>query len=119
MAWTLTVRSGGRVERERFAALEDVLEAVEARARALEDSAPKRPLDLRYKRLEPVQQVFARIELAGPERLLASVRAGIDIRGDGSAEPFLGRVRRRAVARRGGESAMAALKRVLLQADSR
>jgi hypothetical protein len=114
MAWTLTVRTGGTVERERFASLEEVLDAAEARARTLAESAPKRPLDLRYKRLEPVQQVFARVELAGPERLLASVRAGVDIRGDGSAEPYLGRMRRRAIDLTGGESATAALKRVLL-----
>jgi hypothetical protein len=78
-------------------------------------AAPKRALDLRYKKLEPVQQVFARLELAGPERFMASVRAGIDIRGDGSAEPYLGGLRRRPVKQRSGESAIAALRRVLLE----
>jgi hypothetical protein len=109
------MRSSGRVERERFAELEGVLKAVESRARVLADSAPRRPLDLRYKKVEPVQQVFARLELSGPERFVASVRAGIDIHGDGSAEPYLGGLRRRPVKRRSGESASAALRRVLLE----
>ncbi|MGN6171228.1 MAG: hypothetical protein ACTHQQ_24130 [Solirubrobacteraceae bacterium] len=102
------------MERQRFAELESVLDAIESRARMLADGAPKRPVDLRYKKLEPVQQVFARLELAGPERLMASVRAGIDIRGDGSAEPYHGRLRRRPIEQRSGESAAAALRRVLL-----
>jgi hypothetical protein len=115
VAWTLTVRTTGRVERQRFAELESVLDAIESRARMLADAAPKRQVNLRYKKLEPVQQVFARLELAGPERLLASVRAGIDIRGDGSAEPYHGRLRRRSIDQRSGESATAALRRVLLE----
>ena len=111
----MTVRSAGRVERERFAELESVLDAIESRARMLADAAPKRPLDLRYKKLEPVQQVYARLELAGPERLMASVRVGIDIRGDGSAEPYHGGLRRRSIEQQFGESATAALRRVLLE----
>ncbi len=90
-----------------------MLDALDARARTLRGSAPNRPVNLRYKQLEPAQQVFARIEIAGPERLLASVRAGLDIRGDGSAEPYLGRLRRRPLAARAGEDAAAALRRAL------
>ena len=115
MAWTLTVRSAGRVERQRFAELESVLDAIESRTRTFAEAAPKRPLDLRYKKLDPVQQVIARLELAGPERLMASVRAGIDIRGDGSAEPYRGGLRRRPINQQPGESAIAALRRVLLE----
>jgi len=117
VAWTLTVRRSGRVERERFDELEGVLDAIASRARSLAEAAPQRPVDLRYKKLEPVQQVFARLELAGPERFMASVRAGIDIRGDGSAEPYVGGLRRRPVNQRSGESAIAALRRGLLESS--
>ena len=58
---------------------------------------------------EPVQQVVARLELTGPSRL----RAGIDVRGDGSAEAWTGRVRRRLVGQRENESSYEALHREL------
>jgi hypothetical protein len=111
--WKLTVRSGPRVEHERFGDLDAALDALEARGRALARAAPRDSVDIKFRQFEPIQQVAARIELAGPERLLPRVRAGIDIRGDGSAEAYLGRVRREVVARRGGETVYTALRRAL------
>ena len=58
---------------------------------------------------EPVHQVAARAEVNGPRRL----RAGIDLRGDGSAEAWTGRVVRRLVELQPGEDAYAALRRVV------
>jgi hypothetical protein len=112
VGWKVTVRTGPKVERERFDRLDDALDAIERRARELSDGAPKRPVEARYKRFEPVQQVAARLELAGPERLLPSMRAGIDVRGDGSTEAYVGRVRRVVIEQRKGETVYKALRRV-------
>jgi hypothetical protein len=109
-SFRVTVRRGPKVERERFAQLAPALDAIEARGREAERSASARAVDLKLlRRFEPVQQVVARLELSGPRRL----RAGIDIRGDGSAEGFTGRVRRRLIEQRGDESAYDALRREL------
>jgi hypothetical protein len=101
------------VQRLRFADVASGLDALESRAKELARAAPRQPLDVRYKRYEPVQRVFARIEMAGPERLLPSVRAGVDVRGDGSVEAFRGRVKREPIEPRRGETPYAALRRAL------
>ncbi len=113
MPWKLTVRAGPRVEHSTFADLDDALAAAEGRARALARDAPREPVDVKYRTYEPVQQVAARIELAGPQRFIPQVRAGLDVRGDGSTEAYLGRVRRRLVDQRTGESPYGALRRAI------
>ena len=103
--YTLTVRSGARVRRERFGSPREALDALERRGRELESGAgPARVGGRLLRRIDPVQQ-----ELSGPRRL----RVGVDIRGDGSVEGFTGRTRRRLVEQRGGESAYDALRRTL------
>lgn len=113
MPWKLTVRAGPRVERERYETLDQALSAAEHRARELAGSAPRSAVDVRYKSFEPAEQVAARIEVAGPQRLIPSVRAGLDVRGDGSTEAYLGRIRREPVKQRAGETAYKALRRAL------
>jgi hypothetical protein len=108
-SYTVTVRTGPKVEREHFDALEPALDSLEESLRALANTERLPAVDLRYREFTPQQQVAARGELSGPRRL----RAGIDVRGDGSAEAFIGRVRRRLVEQQDGESPYDALRRVL------
>lgn len=106
----LTVRSGGKVRKEPHSGLDDALRALEREGRELESGADGRSHGgTLIRKLEPVQIVVARLELSGPGRL----RAGVDVRGDGSSEPFTGRLRRRVLAQRDGESPYDALRREL------
>jgi hypothetical protein len=113
--WKLTERraGGARIQRSSYDHLTRALDALEARGRALADSAPREPYDAKFRRFEPQQRVIARLELAGPERFVPSVRAGVDVRGDGSVEAYRGRVRRQVIDPHGGESPYAALRRTL------
>jgi len=106
-SWRVKVREGPRVERSSYDDAESALAAIEERGAKLQDSARAGAIDLKVRRFEPVQQVTARLELSGPGRL----RAGVDVRGDGSVESWTGRLRRRLIEQRGGESAYAALRR--------
>jgi hypothetical protein len=115
--WKLTVRIGPKVSRSTLPALAEALDELEARARELARTAPDEVVDAKFKRFEPVEQVVARLELAGPERYVPSVRAGVDVRGDGSIEAYRGRVRREVIAARGSESPFAALRRTVTEAD--
>ena len=109
-AYSLKTRSGGKVERSRFDDLGEALSALERRGGELQDGANAREVDLKIgRRFEPVQQVVARLELAGPRRL----RAGVDVRGDGSAEAWTGRLRRALVEQLPSESPYDALRRSL------
>jgi hypothetical protein len=108
--YSLKTRSGAKVESDRFDELAAALAALERRGERLQGEAGASTIDLKLgRKFEPVQQVTARLELAGP----GGVRAGIDVRGDGSAEPWTGRVRRRLVEQLPGESAYEALRRTL------
>ena len=107
------MRAGPRVERTRFDALDEALDQLSGRVRELADAAERTPAKTELRQYKPADQVVARLELSGPERRLASVHAGVDVRGDGSTEAYLGRVRRKLIDRRAGEDDLAALRRAL------
>ena len=107
--YTLTTRIRGKVEHERFDSLADALDALERRGHALQGQADAEVVGgSLVRRFEPEDQVSARLELAG-----RGVRMGVDVRGDGTAVPFTGRLIRKQVERERGESAYEALRRAV------
>jgi len=106
MAYALTVRRGPKVVKSSHPVLAGALRALEEQLRVVPESGPTTVFRREY---APVQQVVARGELRGPRR----ARGGVDVRGDGSAEAWTGRISKRLVEARPGESAYAALGRVL------
>ena len=113
MSWRLTVRDGPRVAKLQAGSLDEALDLVEHEARALAAGPGRRTVDLRARTFTPQQQVAGRVELRGP-----GVAAGVDVRGDGAAEAWTGRVRRRVVEQQERESPYEALRRVLAQSVS-
>lgn len=111
--YRLIVREGPHVTHRRFPTLAAALDALDRHVTALAERPAREAIDLRVRRIEPVAQVVARAEVSGPQRWLPRVRAGVDVRGDGSAEAWTGRASRSVVDRLDGESCAAALRRVL------
>jgi hypothetical protein len=111
--YTLTVRDGPRVERSVHSTLAEALDTLELRVSELEATVRRETVDLHVKRFDPIDQVAARAEIAGPRRLRPAVRAGVDIRGDGSAEAYIGGATREPVEQRERETPVQALRRAL------
>jgi hypothetical protein len=108
-SYRVIIRRRGRTEKTRHAAPAAALDALERELRVAATRQRPRVERALGREYEPVEQVAVRGELRGPRGL----RAGIDLRGDGSAEAFTGRVVRRLVQPRPGEDAWAALRRMV------
>jgi hypothetical protein len=117
MAFRVVVRNGAKVERLRVATLDDALAALEDRGRGLAAQPRRDEVDLKVRTYAPVDQVAARVELSGPQRWRPDVRAGIDVRGDGSVQPWTGAPRREEVTADPGENPYDALRRALQSAS--
>jgi hypothetical protein len=111
--WRIKVRNGPKVEKLSAEGLEDALDLVEREARVLSAGPGRRTVALRSREFTPQQQVAGRVELAGP-----GVRAGIDVRGDGAAEAWTGRMRRNVIEQEERETPYDALRRVVAQSVS-
>jgi hypothetical protein len=107
--WTLTVRKGPKVEHSHFASLDAATDALADAVAELAKDSSREEIQFFSRRIEPEQQVVARLELSGP----GGRRGGVDVRGDGTSEAFTGRLARRLIERNSGESAADALRRRL------
>jgi hypothetical protein len=113
MSYTVTIRVGPRVTRERVPTIADAVDLLELRLKALGPEARRPAVRAFTREYEPVAQVAARGEISGPGRMNPRVHAGADVRGDGSIEPYRGKLNRELVELERGEGAFDALRRVL------
>jgi hypothetical protein len=104
--YKLILRLGPRVERERFATLDEALDGLAARVPRVSRRDTVGALMRDY---EPEHQVAGRLELHGPR----GTHGGVDVRGDGSATPYRGWIRKQVVEVRAGETPVDALRREL------
>lgn len=109
MAFVVTARVGPRVERASFASLDEALDEIAARTQTTGPGRAGSARSVLGREYAPEAQVAGRFELRGP----GGVRGGVDLRGDGSAVAFTGRLRRREVSPDGRETAVQALRRAL------
>jgi hypothetical protein len=105
VSYKVTVRRGPRVVRTQTLTLDGALRLAEETART---SRGRDAVEFINRRYEPGELVATRIELKGPR-----VRAGLDVRGDGTVLAWTGRIRRAPVEPRPGETPYTALKRTL------
>lgn len=113
MAYTVTIRVGPKINRSRHAALEEAIDALERELTALGPEVRRKTQKALTREYGPVAQVAARGDLSGPSRINPRVRAGADVRGDGSIEVYRGKVRRELIERERREDPFDALRRAL------
>ncbi len=113
MPYTVTIRVGPKITRSRHAALGAAVDALEVQLTTLGPAARRETRKALSREYEPAAQVSARGELSGPSRLRPRVRAGADVRGDGSIEVYRGKVQRERIAPEQGERPFDALRRTL------
>ena len=83
MSYQVKVRQGPKVKREKRDSLAEALDVVERHAR----TAPRREaVDFVSRRFQPGDLIALRVELKGD-----GVRAGLDVRGDGTLVAWTGR----------------------------
>lgn len=125
MPYRVVARIGAQVKRSEAVELDQALGLLEAEGRATQASANAQEIDLISRRIEPVQQVLARVELrrVSGDRLFDRFRrgkavGGVDVRGDGSAEAYIGQVHRTLVEQVVHEDAFGALRRAVRATES-
>jgi hypothetical protein len=107
--WKLTIRHGSQVEHEGLDSLDDAIAALRRRIEGLTSAPQRKAVKVLSRTFDPVSQVAARGQVAGPR----GARAGIDLRGDGSTEAWVGRWRRTVLSPAKGETPYDALRREL------
>lgn len=113
MPYTVTIRVGPKITRSRHPSLGEAVDVLERELTTLGPGGRRETKKVLTREYEPAAQVAARGELAGPSRINPRVRAGVDVRGDGSLDVYEGKLRRRLIEPDRREAPFEALRRVL------
>lgn len=97
MPYTVTIRVGSKITRSRHDALDAAIDALEVELTTLGPAGRRATRKALTREYTPDAQVAARGELRGPTRINPRIRAGADVRGDGSIEVYQGKVVRRPI----------------------
>ena len=104
--YRVTARVSGKVSKDEYETLNQALAALE---RAVAGARREGAVSFLGREYSPERQVAGRFELKGPD----GVRAGVDVRGDGTEQPYFGWIRKQVIEKRSGETAVQALRREL------
>jgi hypothetical protein len=112
-AYRVILRRRGKTTKQSCATLDEALDVLERELRVAATVTRANQHDERGlgKNYAPAEQVAVRGELRGP----GGLRAGIDVRGDGDAQAYTGRIRRALIEPFPKEDAYAALRRQLIE----
>ena len=113
MPYTVKIRVGPQITRQRAESLGEAIDVLERRLTSLGEAGRRKARTALTREYGPGKQVAARGELSGPSRLRPTVRAGADVRGDGTIEAYVGHVKRELIEPRRRETAFDALRRTL------
>lgn len=91
--WTLTVRHGSQVRRERYSSVQDAVSALRREAEAIRAEGPLGKVSA-LRDYAADQRVHARLEIS-TGGFLRGRDAGVDVMGDGALVPYRGGVRRK------------------------
>jgi hypothetical protein len=92
LTWTLTVRHGSKVDREKFETPDEALAHVRERLEEVRREGGLPPISA-LRDFAPGQRVHARFELDGPG-FFRGPKGGIDLMGDGSVVAYTGTIRK-------------------------
>ncbi len=111
--YTLTIRNGPKVTREKFDLLEDAVAAMRGWAERVRAEGDLPDLSM-IRTYESADRVHARLEVS-TGRWLRSKDAGVDVMGDGALVPFRGGTFRKRLDLEGGETAFEAVERAMVE----
>ena len=92
MTWKLTVRHTSKVDRQKFAILDDALAETRRRLHEIHAQGDLPPISA-LREFAPGQRVHARFEFDGPG-VFRGRKGGVDLMGDGSIVVYTGSIRK-------------------------